>query len=636
MDCCTEKQSGQGIEWTARGVNQTLNDADDLPLLLLGLLSKGKRDVQRWILWTVILILVGASFYGWTLRQRGEKPSANPPLKEAVELPVGVNVKVNQVGYLTESQKIAIVTGDQGASFVIKESSSDKVVFTGELSEPTNDAISGDIVRTADFSSVREDGRFYVEIDGGGKSYPFQISDDVYNDVLFQTVRTYMLQRSNVAINDPITGLQHAAGHTQDSRAMMYFSDAFNKEGETIDVSGGWYDAGDYGKYINPAAVTVAQLLMAYEIKPDRFTKGQFQIPEGLSVEDRKTNLPDLLVEVKFELEWMLKMQRPDGAVYHKVGGKRWPGFIRPEEDMQDRYIYGLSTYGTAQFAGTMAMAARIYKPYDAEFSNKLLNSAEWAQAYLEQNPSAAFRSDPGQNDGSGGYEKYSDVEERFWAVAELLKTTGNTRYDEMVRKQFSKLLSQPPTPITWTDSLTLGQWAYYTSDKGDPVVKEQIQQSFLTKADQMLKQLEQDGYRNLLTENEYIWASAKIGLAKGNLLLLANEMKPNTDYVNGALDQLHNVLGRSATGYSYVTGIGTQYPKNPHHRISVSTGVLVPGLLVGGPNKQGGDPEIDSIKAKTPPAKSYLDVQPSYSSNEYAIDYNAPLVFMLAYFNRE
>lgn len=203
------------------------------------------------------------------------------------------------------------------------------------------------------------------------------------------------------------------------------------------------------------------------------------------------------------------------------------------------------------------------------------------------------------------------------------------------MKEQLDSFFSQHPPQVNWENSLALGQWAYYTSAKGDPAEKEKIKQAYIAAADHILTLINQDRYRNSLAADEHVWASAKSMAAKGNLLLMANEMSPNKEYVNGALDQLHNVLGRSATGYSYVTGIGSKSPQNPHHRIHASTGVLIPGLLVGGPNSSGGDPEIDKIKSQVPPAKSYLDVQESYSSNEYAIDYNAPLVLLLSYFDR-
>src|SRR5690606_10337700 len=144
----------------------------------------------------------------------------------------------------------------------------------------------------------------------------------------FDTLRSYTLGRSDVAMDDPITGLRHEPGHRQDAAAIHDIDHPHAARGSVVDVSGGWYDAGDYGKYTTPGAVTVAQLMLAYELNAERFAKGQLRFPEGL--ESDVPELPDVLAEVKFELDWLLKMQRPDGAVYHKVSGLQWPGMIKP------------------------------------------------------------------------------------------------------------------------------------------------------------------------------------------------------------------------------------------------------------------------------------------------------------------
>ncbi|WP_051430675.1 glycoside hydrolase family 9 protein [Thermicanus aegyptius] len=431
--------------------------------------------------------------------------------QEASISSIGDFVKVDQTGYLPEYPKIAIVVDREGVgSFVVKREETDEIVFSGTLSAAIQDLYSGDTVRFADFSSLRSDGTYYVEVEGVGRSYPFQISAHVYDNLFFNVLRSYTLQRSNAEMNDPVTGLRHKAGHSQDAQAVMYFSDPFHKEGDLIDVSGGWYDAGDFGKYMPSASVTVGQLLLAYELNPDHFSKGQMQFPEGLSMADRKTDMPDLLVEVKYELEWMEKMQRPDGAVYHKVGGKQWPGFILPEEDKQKRYVYGLSHFGTAQYAGAMALAARIYRPFDREIAARLLENAKKAQEYLESHPEGYFRNDPGQNDGSGPYDKYSDQEERFWAAAELFKTTKDPHYEQLIEKQFKDLLAEKTAPVSWNNALALGQWAYLTGETGNAALKDAVKKSFLREAAQILQQIQSDGYRNSLTEDEYVWASAK------------------------------------------------------------------------------------------------------------------------------
>lgn len=552
----------------------------------------------------------------------------------------GQQVKVNQVGYLPESRKMGVVVvSDPASEFEVQSLGTREVVYSGTLSEATDDESSGDTVQQADFSDLRSNGLFILEVDGVGQSYPFRISSDVYRRSLVDTLRSFTLQRANFVIDDPLTGLYHGEAHMQDAEAQMYFSDDFHQEGEPLDMLGGWYDAGDFGKYTTPGAISVAQLLLAYEWAPEAFSQGQMLFPAEVAAAAGDTELPDVLVESQWKLDWLLKMQRPDGAVYHKVSGAMWPGMeTTPEEDDQTRYVYGMSTYGTGMFGGVMAMAARLYEPFDPDYSEQLLAAAVDAFDYLEVNPEPYFREDANQNSGSGPYDKHEDAEERFWVAAELLKTTGDARYADYLEEHLSDYFSEQPAPISWLNALALGQWAYITADEPDPGRYEDVYQAFMEAADEILEQVDGDGYNTALAPDQYTWASAKNAVATGNLLLMANALSSNEAYENAALDQVHYVLGRNATSYSYLSGSGVQQVQNVHHRTWHATGVYIPGLLVGGPNDHpGGDPLQQELIAggDVPPAKAFLDELPSYSTNEYAIDYTAPLVFALAYFNR-
>ncbi|WP_123534428.1 glycoside hydrolase family 9 protein [Halosimplex salinum] len=554
-------------------------------------------------------------------------------------------VHVDQVGYLPNAPKhaIAAVEADR---FVVRDTDEDGIALSGTLSDPIDDPDAGETVRRADFSDLTARGEYRVAVGRGtdadgelaetaGESVPFRVSADVYEGTLVDAVRLYSLKRSDTAIDDPVTGLDIDAGHTQDAEARLYFGDEFRDEGGVLDVSGGWYDAGDYGKYVPPGAVTVGQMLLAYERYPDAFRAGQCDVPTGLSSADREAGLPDLLVEAKFELEWLERMQRPDGAVYHKVAGEAWPDLdTPPTADTRDRFVFGLSTFGTAQYAASMAMAARVYADFDAEFAERALSNARDAHDYLEANPDPSFRFDEGQGGGSGPYRKETDAEERFWAASELLKTTGEPRYADYLESELGDLFDAPVRAPVWDDTLSLGQWAYLTSDAADPARREGLESTFLDYADALVAEIEADGYRDALDTEDYHWASTKLALSKGGLLLLANEVSPDERYVAGALDQLHYALGRTPTGYSYVTGQGTYPTQNPHDRLIEGTGTYIPGMVVSGANRNGDDEQLAEYIERTdaPPAKCYVDATASFSANEWAIDYTAPAFLILGH----
>lgn len=550
------------------------------------------------------------------------------PTAENIEV-----VRVDQVGYLPNHRKIAVVVVNNAdvAEFRVRNVHSGEIEYRGKLSAARQDPNSGDTVRHADFTELEEAGRYVVEVPPYGASLPFDIAEDVYRRVGFHTGRSYTLARSATHFYDPITGLTMRGGHGQDAEAQLYFSDEFHDEGDSIDVEGGWYDAGDFGMYIPPSSVTVAQLMLAYESRPEAFYAGQLSFPP--EIERTAVEMPDILEEVRFNLEWMLKMQRPDGAVYHKNSGARWPAMPSdPSDDRQTRYVFGLSTFGTAQFAGAAAMAARIYRPFDSDFADTLLEAAESAVTYLRENPEPHFRFDEGQDSGSGPYRKDTDAEERFWAAAELLKTTGDSRYERYLAEEHDALFDEPTPFVSWENALALGHVAYLTSGTDNAERRSRVGDALLESADAILSRVESDGYNNALSREQYTWASAKNAAALGNILLAANAFEPNAEYVEAALDQLHYVLGRNANSYSYLTELGTRAATDIHHRTWQSQNVEIPGLLVGGPNKNGGDPELDNLleEQSPPPAKAYIDVQGSWATNEYAIDYTAP-VFVLA-----
>jgi endoglucanase len=530
-------------------------------------------------------------------------------------------------------------------------------VYQGVLSEPKEDVSSGDTVRRADFSAVTTPGTYVVSVDGLGSSYKFKIADDIYNIPLVHTLRSYTMSRANIAMDDPITGFKHGPDHMKAQAAKVMFTDGVSTKGSTLDVTGGWWDAGDYGKYVITGAVTTAQILLAYEAQPEKINNVQLFFPECLAQEP--IAMPDTLAEMKWELDWMLKMQRPDGAVYLKATSPYWSGLdTSPEQEDYPQYIFGLDTYNTAAFGAANALAARVYQKYDAAYAAKLLDASKKAFAYLKAHPESSRRDDPNQDRGSGAYNKLpenerkgwvetvkrdypsvkltGDEEERVWLAAELFKTTGDKEYEQYLKDKLGDVLVIRPTVFTWTNSLALGQFAYCTSQNADSDLQSKVKTSFLQYADKVVKDIADNGYNCSLLSTEYTWASNRVAVNKGNFLTLAYQLDPKKAYLDAALDQVHYALGRNATGYCYLTGNGSNPTRFVHNRMRVSTGVYVPGFLTGGPNNwQGGDPLQLELLAlgTTPPAKLYFDITESYSTNENCIDFSASIAQLLYYF---
>lgn len=545
-------------------------------------------------------------------------------------------IHVDQVGYLTNHKKIAMISAqvDDDTPFRIVDVKNGKTVFNGKLSEAKFDEMSRENIRIADFSDFNKSGTYRLWI-GGLESYDFKIGDNVYAIETVQNLRSFTLSRCNNPFDDKsITGLIIQKGHPQDKEAILYFSDALNQKGERFDMRGGWYDAGDYGKYTTTAAISTAELMLAFEANPDHFKKGQLFFPKGVKGE---INLPDLLSEVKYELDWMQKMQRIDGSTFHKVAGSKWPGFdVSPDTDTQDRFIYNTCSAATAMYGASLAIAARVYKSYDNDYSEKLLENAKRAWKYLEKNPESIYRTDEGHDGGSGPYNDENDLQERVWLAAELFKTTGDKIYEDYLKSQ--SIMIQKPGFFSWDDTLGLAQFSYATAENADQSFQNRVKDAFLSYADDIVKKISEDGYHCALSQNEYTWASTKNTLTMGDMLLMANQISPKSEYVEGALDQIHYLFGRNALNKSFMTGAGDNPPEHPHNRIHESTGAYVPGLVVGGANfVSGGDPDQTKyLEDKSiPPAKAYLDVLSSWSTNEYAIDYTSAASYALTWFTK-
>ena len=565
----------------------------------------------------------------------GSLVAAQLALTSMTALAADGGIHVDQVGYLRNHQKIAMVSSEveDGANFRLVDVRTGDTVFTGKLSAAKYDEMSGENIREADFSAFNASGTYRLWV-GGLESYEFQIGDNVYSVATVQNLRSYTLSRCNNPLSDSITGLVIKKGHPQDKRAILHFGDALNAKGERLDVSGGWYDAGDYGKYTTTAAISTAELMLSYEANPSHFTRGQLFFPKGVKAEGK---LPDLLSEVKYELDWMQKMQRADGSTFHKVAGSQWPGFdISPDTDTQDRYIYNTCSAATAMYGASLAIAARVYKPFDSAYAQKLLANAKRVWEYLEKTPAPVYRTYEGHDGGSGPYNDENDIQERVWLAAELFKTTGDKVYENYLKTQH--VMTEKPGFFSWDDTLALAQYTYAMTKNADRNFQTKVKNAFLSYADEISAQIAADGYHCALTKGEYTWASTKNTLTKGDILLMANQISPKTEYVEGALDQIHYLFGRNALNRSFMTGVGANPPEHPHNRIHESTGAYVPGLIVGGPNfVSGGDPDQTKYleRGNIPPAKAYLDVLSSWSTNEYAIDYTAAAAYALSWFTK-
>ncbi len=515
-------------------------------------------------------------------------------------------IKVDQVGYLPGARKLALVVAPKATTYKLVDIQTNRAVCSGQLSEPFTDEDTGDTVRTADFSNWTRPGTYVIVVPGVGRSYSFRIADDAYDTLFKDAISSY----------DLLARLAPPLWKAATARSVLY-----TDHSKTVDVSGGWPDAGDYGKYMPTAAATVGQLLAAWELFQDRLAAVHLDV-------ERPGPEPDYLRVVREELDWMMKMQRADGAVHHKVTPENFGPFSKGDDAIGGtQYLYDISTPDTALFAAAMAKASIAYRPYDPDYAGTMLAAAERAWAFLEKNPSPILPSIKG---GTGAYNYPGDDAQRFWAAAELFRATGKKTYDDYIHAYFKDSLS-PKTlgPISWLQPQGLGMFAYYWAEGGDADLKAQVRRRTIGWADEMVSWVYSPVNPYRVSLSTYAWASNKAALDNAMTLVMADAMAQNPAYRQAALEQLHYVLGRNTLSKSFVTGHGANPVRNPHNRTMFMLGRVVPGVLVGGPNSAAQD---GLVKAGDGP-RSYLDDWQAYSVNENSIEYNAPLVFLLAAF---
>ncbi|HYN05402.1 MAG TPA: glycoside hydrolase family 9 protein [Vicinamibacteria bacterium] len=552
------------------------------------------------------------------------------PALAAPAAPPTTDVKVSQAGYPARAAKRAFVVSKADAStFAVVRSSDGARVFEGRLSAPAADADSGDAVRTADFSPVEARGRYALDVPGVGRSFEFAIGDDVFSRPLYLAMRSFYGQRCGAAVDlgPEFPGYRYPACHREGA-----WHASSGRQGPRPSVKG-WHDAGDYGRYVVNSGITTGTLLWAFEMFPGPMKGLRLDIPES------GDQVPDVLDEVRWNLEWMLSMQGADGGAFHKQTSERFPGFVMPQDDASVSYAIGTGTEpwkgtcATADLAAVAAVAARAYRPHDAAFADTALRAARRAWAWAEAHPAVTYRNPPQVSTGAYGDGDCRD--ELLWAAAELWRTSGDAEALAYFLDHERELRSRirPDGPPAWPDVAPLAFWTYALASGGDEARRREIREASLAAADAIVARSAAHGYRISLVTADYVWGSNAVAANYGLQLLVANALRPDRRYVEAARDDLYYLLGRNAFSLSWVTQVGENPFRHPHHRPSGADANAEPwpGLLSGGPNRRKQDLEMQNLPDGLPPARMYVDAEGSYATNENAINWNAALVFLLA-----
>ncbi len=511
----------------------------------------------------------------------------------------------NQIGYKPDAKKIAVFRQTEGGEFSVVNAETDEIVYTGTMEGPKNNVQADETNYTGDFSEVKTAGKYYIKSEGLDNSYTFEIGEDVYDNLLDSTVRMLYLQRCGTEVVDDAFG--HVSCH--DTIATIYGTD------KTIEVNGGWHDAGDYGRYVVAAAKSVADLLYAYKTNPSMYS-------DNIGIPESGNNIADILDEVRYELEWMMKMQdTEDGGVYHKVTCDTFPGYVMPEKETKPLIVMPKSTTATADFAASMAIAYEIYKDVDADFADKCLDAAKKAYNWATENPNVTYSNPDDIVTGEYGDSKTAD--ELYWMAAQMYRATGDESYIENI--------GSANIGLDWSTVGDYGNIAILTMkdiDKTSDIYKNALT-AVKKQADNFINISDATPYGVAVTK--YNWGSNMTIANTGIILGIMYEQTGEEKYLDAANAQLHYLLGSNPLGASFVTGFGTVSPEAPHHRPSMVVGKAMPGMLVGGVNSSLEDSAAKAYCKYSAPAKCWVDNAESYSTNEITIYWNSPLTYLLS-----
>lgn len=506
---------------------------------------------------------------------------------------------------------------DAGPSSFRITSCENQIQFCGDLGEPKYWEPAGGDARSADFSALQECGEYVFEIPEYSIRLPIRIQVSPWDEIGRALIKAFYFQRASIEIESEYAGVYaRALGHA-DTEVFVHSSAQSNSRPEGFKVSApkGWYDAGDYNKYIVNSGISVWTLLTLYQCFPEYCRNIHLNIPES------GKEIPDILAEVKWNLDWMLAMQDPDdGGVYHKLTNLRFDGMVMPSQCQNPRFVVMKTTAASLHFAAVMAQASRVFQPLLPQYAMQCLAQAELAWEWFTHNPYIPYRQP--EDVRTGRYEDEHLDDEKQWAAIELFLATGNPRYDEYARSLKGVAYGVP----VWQSVGTLGMISMALWKK-----EEQAQQIILGLADDLLGRQAKNAYCTSMVHADYVWGSNGMAANQGLVLLVAHLINADPKYCEGAVHMMDYLVGCNPLAQSFVTGFGDHPPLHPHHRLSEADGVPepIPGFLVGGPNFGRQDARNCPPYESGSSSLAYLDHLGSYATNEVAINWNAPAAFL-------
>jgi len=601
------------------------------------------------------------------------EPEPQPPVEVTGDGPF---IVVDQFGYLPQAAKIAVLRDPvdgfdsddaytPGDTIQVIDTETDSVVFSGSANtwnSGATDTTSGDRAWLFDFSNVTEPGSYQiVDIDREQSSATFNIDDNVYRDVLIQAVRTFFYQRAGHTKTAQHAGAAWAddashLGPLQDANARRY--DAAGDAGSERDLSGGWYDAGDYNKYTNWTSSYVVALLHTYAENPGVWSD-DFNIPES------GNGVPDLLDEIRWGLDSLRRMQNAEGSVLSIVG----LASASPPSAATGQSLYGdASTSATLSATAAFAYGAKIFaaqgSPTFSEYAADLAARAERAWRWTADNPAVAFRNNDEATGTAGlgaGQQEVDDtgrLYKQLIAAIYLYDLTGKDEYRIHVDNHYTEVPMIKSWWLSPFDAEVTRALLYYTALDGATrttvqAVRERYTELWNGDPGWGAVQNRRDPYGAFITD--YTWGSNGVKSLAGGLfadqLTYGIGAHSAQEIRNAGAGYLHYLHGVNPLGKVYLSNMreyGAENSVDQFYHTWFADGSTLwdsvkdsvygppPGFLVGGPNPYydwdercpGVSTQCGSARPAPPydqPAqKSYADFNTSWPLNSWSVTENS------------
>ena len=525
-------------------------------------------------------------------------------------------VRTNQIGYVSTDQKRCTFIYKCGDLFDLVNAETKEIVYCGPIVYGRDNGDTGEYDYYGDFSMFREPGTYYIRSQNGLVSHPFVIARDPFTDLRNSALKMLSYQRCGTALGEWAGGLAHAECHNRPVN-LVYTDSLF-------DLSGGWHDAGDYGRYVKTGAKAVNDLMLAYMTAPELFG-------DDTGGPDSGNGIPDILDEARYEMEWLLKMQEEGGTVFSKVVTQSFPDdTVAPEDDGGVLFAIGADTISTADAGGSYAIASIVFRDVDSDFADRCLEAAEKAHRYLRSHPDVTYSMNP-TDFSAGQYLDSDDKDARFTLEMGLYAATGETDYLDEAKDLYNDEEFNVINGVTWDKNGGYGAYLFLAcsnGEKDDNKFYETIRDELKAMADNLLGQAEGNSYNTV--NGLYAWGSNSTTANYGIVLAMAYDFTGEQAYLQTAVEQLNYLLGKNSLDMCFVSGFGTFSPRNQHNRLSLSKGTLMTGAMSGGPDASREDNVTKALPQDLPVAKIYADDKNSYSTNEIAIYYNSALLYLL------